>query len=114
MSWNGVPTACLNALTLITTGCPANGFGVYFLGNTAVQVPFGNGFRCAGGPTWRFSVVSTNSFGDATFTPNWSAMPTGFVVSPGDVRYAQFWYRDAFAVGAPFNLSNGLQITFCY
>lgn len=110
----GVPTACLDALTLVVTGCPPNGFGVFFLGNAAVQAPFGNGFRCVGGAVWRFPVVATSVFGDVAFTPAWSSLPTGFGVSPGDVRYAQLWYRDAFAPGAPFNLSDGLQIQFCY
>lgn len=114
MSWVGVPTACLNALTLVASGCPPNGFGVFFLGNAPVQTPFGNGFRCAGGAVWRFPVVTTSPFGDASFTPDWSTLGAGFTVAPGQTRYAQFWYRDAFAVGAPFNLSDGLQIDLGY
>lgn len=109
----GVPTAMLPALDLIVTGCPPNGFGVFFVGDASVQIPFGNGFRCAGGSVYRSAVVTTTAFGDAQLAPDWINLPSPFQVVPGDVRYAQFWYRDAMAGGAPFNLSDGVEIHFC-
>ena len=34
-------------------------------------------------------------------------------VQAGDTRYFQFWYRDPGVIGAGYNLTDGLEITFC-
>ena len=34
-------------------------------------------------------------------------------IQPADTRYFQLWYRDTAGGPAGFNLSNGLEITFC-
>jgi hypothetical protein len=34
-------------------------------------------------------------------------------IQPADTRYFQIWYRDPTGGSSGFNLSNGLEITFC-
>ena len=34
-------------------------------------------------------------------------------IQPADTRYFQLWYRDPLGGLSGFNLSNGLEITFC-
>ena len=34
-------------------------------------------------------------------------------VQAGDTRYFQFWYRDPGVIGAGYNLTDGLEVTFC-
>ena len=34
-------------------------------------------------------------------------------INPGDTHNFQYWYRDPLSMGAGYNLSDGLSITFC-
>ena len=81
-----------------------------FVGDDAVGLPFGDGFRCAGGIVVRLGVVTPDANGDASWGPGLGA--TGGW-SAGDTRFFQVWYRDP---GGPcasgFNLTNGLEVTF--
>lgn len=111
MQFQGEGNISLNNLTIITTGCPAFSSGVYFFGPNAIQVPFGNGFRCVGGAVSRFPVQQTNEFGDAVRTLNLNNMPQPVTV--GSTWRFQFWYRDVLGGGSGYNLSDGLAVTFC-
>lgn len=112
MGYSGTGNLILNDFDLFVFACPPNTSGLFFYGTTAVQAPFGNGFRCVGGTTHRLGVQVTDSFGDATRSLNLAALPGGPAV-PGQVLKCQFWYRNPAAGGAGFNLSNGLSVTIC-
>lgn len=56
-----------NDLELSITNAPPSVFGLFFYGSAAIQLPFGDGFRCAGGMTFRLQPPQqTTPFGRAT------------------------------------------------
>lgn len=112
MGYTGTGNLVLNDLTLYTYACPPNSSGIYYYGPSTTQVPFGNGFRCVSGATFRLGVTTADSFGDASVAIDWQNLPSGAPL-PGQVRNFQFWYRNPAAGGSGFNLSNGLQVTIC-
>lgn len=111
MGWQGTANISTNNFELIATGLPPNSSGLFFYGTTAVQQPFGNGFRCVGGTVYRLPIVQADFLGDAHYVLNYGALPSA--VSPGDVRRFQYWYRNPAGGGAGFNLTDGLEVTFC-
>ena len=101
------------SLVLIVSGCPPNSMGLMFFGLNAIQVPFGNGFRCVSGTVIRMTPIQVNSFGDAVQPIDLAHLPQGQQFVPGDLRRFQFWYRNPAGGGAGFNLSDALSVTFC-
>lgn len=89
--------------------------GLFFEGTTQVSggngVTFGDGLRCAGGSVTRLEVVIAGFLGDANTAQSVTA---GRGINPGETRYYQWWYRDSAPLpcGAPFNLSNALEVTW--
>ena len=57
--------------------------------------------------------VAVASGGTATRALNLANLPPNGGVLGGEVRYAQYWYRNPAGGGAGFNLSDGLRIPFC-
>lgn len=100
-----------NNLVLVSILCPFNQFGVFYLGNNELNLPFGNGIRCVGGGIRRLSVVNTGASGSAASTLNLQDPIYG--ISGGVTKKFQFWVRDPAAGGANFNLSDALSIQFC-
>jgi hypothetical protein len=113
MGWSGSQSISSNDLVLIASSAPPNSSGLIYFGTNAIQIPFGNGFRCVGGTVVRLPVMQINSFGDAVQPIDLAHLPQGQTVAPGDQRLFQFWYRNPAAGGAGFNLSDGLSVRFC-
>jgi hypothetical protein len=111
MSWQGTPNISTNNFEIITVGCPVNTAGLFFYGNGQTQAAFGNGFRCVSGSLYRFPRTTTDFLGDARQLINYPTAPAP--ISAGQTWNFQFWYRNAAAGGAGFNLSNGLSVVFC-
>lgn len=116
ISLTGSTSVGANDLVLHATSGLPGGVGIFFYGTTQIEVPFGFGFRCAGGTVLRLNPPQTaDGAGDAVrvvdnTVPPASAGPGAF--TPGATFHFQYWYRDP-AAGAPaFNLSNGLTVTF--
>jgi hypothetical protein len=99
----------------VRDGVP-NQFGIFFYGASAIEVPFGNGWRCAGGELFRFTPpLALDALGEATRPIDFTQPPVGSGSgqwTPGSTWVVQFWYRDTAAGGAFFNLSDALAITF--
>jgi len=107
--------------TLEGSGLVPNKPGLYFQGNNpipgitsptpGVGVMFGDGLRCAGGSVVRLQVKSASSSGESNTTAD---LITEGVISAGDTKYFQLWYRDPASspCGSTFNLTNGLQVNF--
>jgi len=101
----------LNNLQLSVTHATQGTFGIFFLGLSQMQIPFGEGFRCAGNPVCRITpVITTDAMGAASLQLDFN-QPYGALVTPGapGVNY-QFWYRDPPGGPAGFNLSDGLHV----
>jgi FG-GAP repeat protein len=65
--------------------------GLLVQGGSAVGVPFKDGLLCAGNPNERLEILTLDPSGAGSTT---SSIATTGGVSPGQLRYYQFWYRD--------------------
>jgi hypothetical protein len=99
----------------ITDGVPSQ-FGLFFYGPNQIEVPFANGWRCAGGALYRFHPpVQMNGAGFAKLEIDFESPPVGSGAgqwTTGSTWVAQFWYRDPMGGGERFNLSDALALTF--
>lgn len=117
ISHSGSLSISNNTLSLVTSGCPPHQPGIYFYGSYPSQIPFGDGYRCVAGLVLRFTAaITSDSAGVATDQLDFSMPPFDSgsgAISPGSAWRFQYWYRDPVAVGAGWNLSDAIQLTFC-
>ena len=90
---------------------PANTPGIFLYGTDALQLPFGDGYRCVGGEVYRLP-ASTAINGMLSHPMNFGSLPPNGQIFPGSTWNFQAWYRDPAAGGSGFNLSNGFAMTF--
>ena len=100
-------------VTLFAKGLPAPGTaGLFFFGGSAIQTPFGDGFRCVGGFTTR---VQPPALASSTLTIvrtlDFQADYASAIQAGATLNF-QLWYRDPMAMGTGFNLSNGTSVAF--
>jgi hypothetical protein len=113
----GVASLANDSVVLYATGMGASSPHLFFQGTNQVPgggQPFGDGLRCAGGSIVRLAQrtsVNGTSLYPAANDPMLHVR--GQISSPG-VRTYQVWYRDtaSFCTPSPFNLTNGVQITW--
>ena len=104
----GSASISANELTLLASRLPPLSMGVFFMGTQAAQLPFGNGVLCVGGALTRMPVGVIDEDGRT-----WRALDfAGLGITAGDVRQFQLAYRDAAAIGATFNASDAVRVTF--
>ena len=96
-------------LTLSVAQANTNAFGLFFYGPDRDDSPLGNGRICVGGGLNRLPIVQTDGAGVATFSLDFTALPAP--IMNGDTARFQFWHRDT--IGAGYNFSNGIEVTFC-
>ena len=85
--------------------------GVFFTGDAAVDVPFGNGRRCVGGTLVRLNPPQAfSAAGSVSRSVDFGAPPLAGNLLPGTTWYFQLWYRDPAAGGAFFNLSGAVAL----
>ena len=84
--------------------------GIFYFGPTQIQVVFGEGFRCVGGPVHRLP-VSFASSNVLTRVVDFSSSP-GDVITAGQTWNFQGWYRDPANGGSAFNLTDAVSLTF--
>jgi hypothetical protein len=113
MSSLGSQQMSQNNFQLLASDLPPGTSGLFYFGNTEVQVAFGNGYRCVGSPVLRLPVIQASIFGDAAWLLDFNSGPALGNITPGSVKYFQFWYRNVAAGGAGFNLSDALRVPFC-
>lgn len=100
-----------NSLTLATTGCPPNGFGLYLYGTDQIQANVGDGFLCVGGTFFRLPPTPIDASGQAIYTFDVNAPPDpAGQVSIGETWNYQLWYRDTAFGGAGYNFSDALSV----
>lgn len=121
MSASGSIVASNGDVTLMTSGLPANQFGIYVASMTQGfnMGTFGtsNGNICLGGVIGRFTlahqIVSSGATGEFSLVVPTSNVPQGnggVTIMPGDTWNFQAWHRDIVGLGS--NFSDGLEITF--
>ena len=115
---NGTASVAADSLVLQMSGAPESGNVLFFQGtaqtNGRAGTVFGDGLRCASGSVIRLG-IKTIAFGYTTY-PQPGDLPVSLrgVVSPGDSRTYQVFYRDppSACSGAQFNTSNGYAISW--
>ena len=80
--------------------------GIFFFGNSQLQISFGNGFLCTGGGIVRLKPVVVAADNYASLSVDLTALG----LTPGTKNF-QFWFRDPSGGGAGFNLTDGLAVT---
>ncbi len=85
--------------------------GIFFFGRDSIQLPFGNGFRCAGGEILR-ERVSIASGGIASMAIDLTLPRNVANFVPGSDWDVQYWVRDPMGAGSNFNLSNSTRFTW--
>jgi hypothetical protein len=106
----GERSLAANNFHLTATALPPNQFGMFYLGLTGIELPFGDGFRCIGGATSRIlPPVTSDANGFATARVDFTLPHGGLIAAGIPVRY-QYWYRDPAGGPADFNLSDGLHV----
>ncbi len=111
ISAGGSASIAANDLVLYASPVPASSNGIFYFGPTETQIPFGNGWRCVGGSTFRLGIVSAAG-GALTRVVNNTLPPAAGRLLPGTTWNFQAWFRDVAAGGSNFNLSNGLRVPF--
>ncbi len=103
----GSESLAANELVLEALSVPNTPF-LFLRGTQPAQAPFGDGSLCVGGDITRIAPGGQASRNLARATLD---LPSIGVHSPG-VQYFQCWFRDPTILGAGFNTSNALSITF--
>jgi hypothetical protein len=103
----GSPSIADDDLTLTAAPVPNQPF-LYYHGPSAVELPFGDGYRCVGSPVTRISPPGVASGNVAQRVVDLDAAG---ITAPGTL-YFQCWYRDPAASGAGFNTSDAIEIEF--
>ena len=116
ISAGGSAAISANNLELFCTAVVPGEPGLFYYGPTAVGgLPFGDGFRCVGGPMGTvvrvYPFVQADAGGVMHATID-NTIPVHSQLSPGATLYFQSWFRDTAGGPAGFNLSDGLEITF--
>ncbi|HUR29288.1 MAG TPA: hypothetical protein VM509_13960, partial [Planctomycetota bacterium] len=108
VSASGSTSVAQQDLVLQANGCPPNKPGLFVYGSQAAQVPLGNGLLCVGGAVGRRPALVLSPTGTAAQLLNY----TQTAITAGSTWHFQLWFRDPAGLGARFNLSNGLRVTF--
>ncbi|MBL8863336.1 MAG: HYR domain-containing protein [Planctomycetes bacterium] len=110
LTGSGLTSLSADGLALDVVGLPPAGFATFFQASLAIDVPFGDGRRCANGTIVR---LATKPHAGSSSYPALTEAPVsvrGQLVGPGVQNY-QVWYRNpAGPCGTGWNLSNALSV----
>ena len=113
----GSTSLAVNDLILEAQGAVPLQSGIFFYGPSQAQVPFGDGQLCVTGGIYRMNppqMVDAAGNVARVIDNNLPPLASGNgMISPGESWHWQFWYRDPFAGGSGYNLSDGLTLLFC-
>jgi hypothetical protein len=117
MDYAGSLSMAANDLVLLARQLPAGQFGIFYYGPLPAEIPFGNGNRCVapgGLGLFRLQPLSTGTSGSTALAlDNTSPPQPAGQLTAASTWCFQFWFRDPAAGGSMFNLSNGLEASFC-
>ncbi|MEO0661551.1 MAG: PQQ-dependent sugar dehydrogenase, partial [Planctomycetota bacterium] len=103
-------------LTLQVTDLPPNQFGLFITSEVRDATPFvgGNqGILCLGAPVlrWNSPIFDSGAAGMVSRTTDYTDLPFGMTVQPGDTWNFQYWTRDQ-NPGVTSNTSSAVGVTF--
>lgn len=109
---SGWTSVALNQFALQVSYAPPQTSALCYYGTSALELPFGDGWRCIGGPFTRLPLQQVDASGSLQTNIPLGQASSGGSITPGSTWYFQFWYRDPAAGGSGFNLSDALSATF--
>jgi len=113
LRWFGPASVSTNAALLYADNLPAGMPGLFYFGTNAIEVPFGDGYRCAGGDVTRLNpALFASPQGDLARPLDFNSSPLSSETA-GDSLVLQLWYRDTAAGASGFNLSDALTVILC-
>ena len=116
IGYTGTTSLSANEFVVEVQGMPPGVPVLFFYGSAQVQVPFGNGFRCAGAAVQRlFPARHADPTGRTSRLIDFTQPPVSEgpkAIEVGSTWNFQLWYRDPAGGGPGFNLSNALQASF--
>lgn len=117
LTTSGCAKISVNSFSLRAEPAPPMQPGLFYYGPNALQVAFGDGFRCVGGNVYRlYPFAQSGPEGvftwdvDVTHSPG--GMAGGGQIDAGVTWHFQVWFRDPDTVGSGFNLSDAIAVTF--
>ncbi len=110
LACDGSTTHAADDLVLSVTGARPAQPAMFVQGSTVTATPFRDGLLCAGNPTERLEVATTDGAGAASTTQ--SVVTNGAVPGPGRTRVYQAWFRDPAAspCGTGSNFSSAVLV----
>jgi hypothetical protein len=113
MGHAGSTTISADSFELLVEGAVPNVPGIFFYGLNESNTPFGDGTLCVDGSITRLQAITTDAQGAGARALDFASPPTqAGLITAGSTWKFQFWFRDPQGLNAPFNLSNGLSVTF--
>ncbi len=118
ISSGGTTSIAANDFVLQAAGGVGGSTCLFFYGPSQINVPFGNGFLCAGaGATGHVRLGPPQAFdaaGAATRALDFTApvQPNGQITAGSSWNF-QLWYHDPLGAPTTINLSDAVAVTFC-
>ena len=113
ISASGSTSLSADDLVVTVSGVPHFQHGVQYMGQSQIQLPFGDGLRCVGSGgsgLVRFPVTNSGAGGVIALGPGFLATTS---ISSGSTWNFQGWFRDPLGpCGSAFNLSSAISISF--
>lgn len=113
LTMQGSPSVSAGQLRFTASNVNAFTPAQLFKGSTQVQVPFGDGVRCAGGAIHRLVRHNSTPYGYWRGDVQYGLLPPAAAILPGSTWSFQLLYRDLNGpLNTGFNLSSAVSITF--
>ena len=117
LDFDGSQAISSNDFELLASAAVPGQLGLFYYGATQAQQPFGDGFRCIGGPLFRLNPPQLiDASGSLTTRVDFTSPPAGSgagQILPDSSWNFQLWYYDpAGPGGSGFNLSDALSVHF--
>lgn len=116
ISWSGSTSLFASSMVLSASGAPPLKNGLFFYGSARVNLPWGDGIRCAGGSLQRLGVLQTDAGGNASLPLDFTQPPLSsgpHALLPGAQWNFQFFFRDPSGGPAGWNTTDALAVRFC-
>jgi hypothetical protein len=109
----GATSIALNATGLLATQLPPKRVTAFWFGSQSTWKPLNGLLLCVGGERYSPGTVASGPAGTAFQPLDFLGAPQqGGVITAGSTWYFQAWFRDPSPIGATFNTTNALKLTF--